>query len=115
MSIEVIKDTKIVEDNTKESLQVKIANDTAILEPSIEIEGQLIKGNNLVVTDISYVNLKNIKDRIVAIDEQISALNAERTSLLSTQELIEPELDKAITDILKDPESEDRRSVTKTP
>lgn len=115
MTIEVIKDTKIVEDNTKDSLQVKIENDTVIPEPSVEVAGHLIKGDNLVVTKVSYANLGNIKARLIAIDEQMTELNSEKTSLLATQGLIEPELDKAITDILKDPESEDRRNITITP
>jgi len=115
MSIEVIKDTKIIEDNTKDSLQVKIENDTIIPEASVEVAGHLIKGDNLVVTNVSYANLGNIKARLVAIDEQMAQLSSEKASLLDTQRFIEPELDKAITDILKDPESEDRRNITITP
>lgn len=115
MNIEVIKDTKIIEDNTKDSLQVIIKNDTIIPESSVEVAGNLIKGDNLVLTTSSQVNLGNIKARLMVIDEQISKLNSEKASLLTTQTLIEPEIDKAITDILKDPESADRRSISKTP
>jgi hypothetical protein len=111
MNIEVIKDTKIIENNTKDSLQVKIENDTVIPETSVEIAGHLIKGKNLIVTDVSYANLGNIKARLTEIDEQILKLSSEKTSLLATQGLIEPELDKAITDILKDPTAVDRRTV----
>lgn len=110
MKIEVQKDTLIVEENTKDSLQVRIENDTAISEKKIEVHGQVIKGDNLVVTDVQQVNLGRIKERLVNIDTQIVNLDAEKESLLTTQALIEPELDKAITDILLNPESEDRRT-----
>lgn len=110
MKIEVQKDTLIVEENTKDSLQVKIENDTVVPEKEIEVNGQLIKGDNLVVTDVEQVNLGNIKRRLMAIEEQIANLTAERENLVSTQALIEPELDKAILDILKNPGSEDRRA-----
>lgn len=115
MKIEVQKDTLIVEENTKDSLQVKIENDTVVPENQIEVNGQLIKGDNLVVTDVEQVNLGNIKRRLIAIDEQIANLTAERENLVSTQALIEPELDKAITDILKNPGSEDRRAKEASP
>ena len=110
MKIEVQKDTLIVEENTKDSLQVRIENDTAISEKKIEVHGQVIKGDNLVVTDVQQVNLGRIKERLVNIDTQIVNLNVEKESLLVTQALIESELDKAIADILLNPESEDRRA-----
>ena len=110
MKIEVLRDTKIIEENTKDALQVRIENDTVIPETSIDIGGKTVKGTNLIVTDVSYANLGNIKARLLAIDEQIAQLNAEKVSITATKELIEPELDKAIIDILKDPTSEDRRN-----
>lgn len=115
MKIEVQKDTLIVEENTKDSLQVKIENDTVVSEKEIEVNGKLIKGDNLVVTDVEQVNLGNIKRRLIAIDEQLINLVAEREALVNKQELIEPELDKAITDILKNPGSEDRRAKEASP
>lgn len=114
MKIEVQKDTLIIEENTKDSLQVNIEEETVIPEKEIAVNGQVIKGDNLVVTNIEQVNLGNIKRRLLAIDEQIASLTAERENLVSKQELIEPELDKAINEILAKPESEDRR-VKETP
>lgn len=110
MKIEVVKDTKIIEENTKDALQVKIEQDRAVSETSITIDGKIIKGDNLVVTDVSYANLGKIKERLLAIEQEIAQLNLEADSLTATKGLIEPELDKAISDILKEPESMDKRS-----
>lgn len=111
MNIEVLKDTLIVKENTKDALQVKIENEIAVPENEIEVNGQIIKGDNLVVTEVTYENLGRIKERISALDEQIAQLTAERETLVNKKTLIEPELDKAITDILKNPESQDMRTV----
>lgn len=111
MNIEVLKDTLIVKENTKDALQVKIEKETPVSEKQIEVNGQIIKGDNLVVTEVTYENLGRIKERISALDEQIAQLTAERETLVNKKTLIEPELDKAITDILKNPESQDMRAV----
>jgi uncharacterized small protein (DUF1192 family) len=111
MNIEVLKDTLIVKENTKDALQVKIEKETPVSEKQIEVNGQIIKGDNLVVTEVTYENLGRIKERISALDEQIARLIAEKETLVNKKTLIEPELDKAITDILKNPESQDMRTV----
>jgi uncharacterized small protein (DUF1192 family) len=111
MNIEVLKDTLIVKENTKDALQVKIEKETPVSEKQIEVNGQIIKGDNLVVTEVTYENLGRIKERISALDEQIARLIAEKETLVNKKTLIEPELDKAITDILKNPESQDMRAV----
>ena len=107
--IEVLMDTKIIENNTADAVQVKLIEEKPITE---YVSGDTtVKGENLVVESTSYANQGNLKAKIAYIDEQIVSLQASKDEAEAMLALISPEIDKAIVEVLKDPTAEDRRTL----
>lgn len=106
-SYEVLKDTKIIEDNTADALQVKVSTETPVSEYS---DGNnTVKGDNLVVTSNAYLSLGALKTRLREIDANLTLLQAERVETQTNIDDITPHIEAAITEILKDPATVDNR------
>ena len=110
MSINVIKDTKIIEDNTKDSLAVEISTDTVIQGTEYDTGKEIIKGDNLIRVNKATLNLGSLKEKKSQIENQFISLQGELDEINANIALIEPVLDQAITDILKESESIDNRT-----
>lgn len=107
---EVLKDTKIIEDNTADALQVKVSTETPVMEYS---DGNnTVKGDNLVVMSNAYLNLGVLKAKLIQLDQELITLQAERDETQANIDAITPHVDQAITEILKDAGAVDNRAIT---
>ena len=99
MKIEVLKDTTVVEDNTADSLAVILTKEEAVTEFTTD-DGKVIKGENLIVEEKSSTNLGELKSQISVIQANIDQLELKKLELQTLIDTIQPEIDKAIEEIL---------------
>jgi hypothetical protein len=96
--IEIIKDTNIVEENTADSLAVIITTDTPC-ETYTTVDGKIITGTNITVTDTKRTTQKELRDRLEHIDSEIASLQSERDSLSSLLDDVTVKVATAIDEI----------------
>lgn len=99
MKIEVIKDTTIIKDNTADSLAVVLTKEEAVTEYETS-DGKIIKGDNLVVEQKEQINLGELKLQLSTVQANIDQLEAKKIELQTLIDSIQPEVDKAISEIL---------------
>lgn len=108
-TIEVLKDTLIVEDNTADSLAVLIHDENPVFEYTSP-DGAVVKGENLSVVTTSHVTQGALVQRLAELEAQsaeISTQIVELTTLINNS--IKPAVNNAIGEILATPGSQDRR------
>lgn len=96
--IKVLVDTSIVEENTKDSLQVKLVYENDVTG-KYEKHGVVITGDNMKEVTERVVNLGNLKQQVNELEEQIAQLIDQKEQLNLIISQVEPELDKAIQSI----------------
>lgn len=99
MKIEVLKDTTVVEENTADSLAVILTKEDSVTEYETD-DGKVIKGENLIVEEKSSTNLGVLKSQRDSIQSKIDDLIIEKASVQALIDVVQPEIDKAIEEIL---------------
>ena len=105
--IEILKDT-LIEDNTADSLRVVFTDEKPVTE-YVGLDGTKVKGDNLTISTISTTTQGDLKKRLGDIDTQINDLTSERRQIQETLDLVIPEIDKAISEIIATEGSKDNR------
>ena len=104
--IQVVIDTNVVEENTKDSLAVRLIYEESVLTGEVVKSDEKITGDNLKRTQERVVHLGDLKQsqlerdaQILELEAKIKAIRDEKTATEELITVISPKLDEAINTI----------------
>lgn len=107
---EVIKETKIVDNNTPDALQIKVYEESSGETEIALSDGSVVSGDNLAVKKfLGTQNLGNLKTRLQEINSLLESLPEEKKRIEEDIAILEPIMEVAIEEILSEPDSVDNR------
>lgn len=97
--IQVVIDTNVVEENTKDALAVRLIYEESVLTGEVVKSDEKIIGDNLKRRQERVVHLGDLKQSQLERDAKIQAIRDEKTATEELITVISPKLDEAINTI----------------
>ena len=113
--INVLVDTQVVDDNTEDSLQIEVSNETPVELKEVDTPNGIVRGDNLTITTTEIHNLGDLKKTLDDIATQRTLLDQQEKDTQALIDSITPQVDAAVASILSQGGKDNRMVIKPSP